>query len=73
MAEVISELVTIIFEKMWKSGEVLCNWKRESIIPIFKKEKKNPRIYTPVSLTSRKIMEQVNEESISKHPSGIFS
>ena len=40
LAEVVAELLSIIFEKLWLSGEVPRDWTNEHIIPIYKKGKK---------------------------------
>lgn len=37
LVDEVSEALSIIFEKSWQAGQVPTEWKRESIVLIFKK------------------------------------
>ncbi|GAB0190168.1 hypothetical protein GRJ2_001482100 [Grus japonensis] len=62
LADVIARPLSIIFERSWKTGEVLEDWRKANVTLVFKKGKEeDPGNYRPVSLTSipGKMMEQL--------------
>ncbi|KGL79366.1 RNA-directed DNA polymerase from mobile element jockey, partial [Tinamus guttatus] len=70
LADVIAKLLSIIFERSWRTGEVLEDWKKANVMPVFKKGKKeDPGNYRPVSLTSvpGKVMERLILALVSRH------
>jgi len=69
LADVIAEPLSIVFERSWRKGEVLEDWRKANVTPVFKEGKKeDPGNYKPVSLTSipGKMMEQLILEVIIK-------
>ena len=68
-SDVIAESFSIIFERSWRIGEVLEDWRKANVTPIFNKGKKeDPGNYRLVSLTSilGKMMEQLILEVITE-------
>jgi len=69
LADVVSEPLSTIFERSWRTGEVPKDWRKANVTPIFKKEKKEDRgNYRPVSLSSipGKMVDQLILEVINK-------
>ncbi|GAB0204360.1 mitochondrial enolase superfamily member 1 [Grus japonensis] len=69
LADFISMPLSIICERSRRTGEVPEDWRKASVTLVFKKGKKDPGNYSPVSLTSipGKMMEQLILEVINKH------
>ncbi|PKU40476.1 rna-directed dna polymerase from mobile element jockey- hypothetical protein [Limosa lapponica baueri] len=68
--EVIAGPLSILFEKSWRTGELLEDWRKASVTPVFKKGKKEDLgNYRLVSLTSipGKMMGWLVLGVISKH------
>ena len=67
MSDVVAELLSIIFEKLWLSNEIRGDWKKGNITPIFKKGRKGDQgNYRLVSLTSvpGKMTDQILPEDL---------
>ncbi|KAK4818855.1 hypothetical protein QYF61_020074 [Mycteria americana] len=70
LAEVLTKLLSIIYQQSWLTGEVPADWRLANVTPIFKKgRKEDPGNYRPVSLTSvlGKLMEQIILSAITRH------
>ncbi|GAB0186403.1 mitochondrial enolase superfamily member 1 [Grus japonensis] len=70
LADVIARLLSIIFERSWRTGEVPEDWKKANVTLVFKNGKKEDvGNYRPVSLTSipGKMVEQLILGVINKH------
>lgn len=65
--DIIARPLTIIFERLWRSGEVPEDWKKANVTPVFKKgEREDTGNYSLTSI-SGKMMEQLILEATSKH------
>jgi hypothetical protein len=66
----ISPILTFMFQKSAKTGELPSEWRQANVAPIFKKGKKQlPENYRPVSLTCicSKLMEHILASNIMQH------
>jgi len=69
LAEVTAELLSVVFNRPWKTGEVPEDWRIASVPLVFRKGKEEGLgNYRPVSLTSvpRMVMDQPIVAAISK-------
>ena len=69
LADVVTKPLSMIFEKLWYSGGVPGDWKKDNVTPIFKKSRKDdPTNYRTFSIISvpDKIMEQIPLEATTR-------
>ncbi|KAK4814043.1 hypothetical protein QYF61_006060 [Mycteria americana] len=62
LVEVLTKLLSILYQQSWLTGEVPVDWRLANVTPIYKKGwKEDPGNYKPISLTSvlGKVMEQI--------------
>ena len=52
LADMFAKPLSMIFEKLWQSGEVSGDWKKGNIAPIFKRVKKMTLETTNLSVSS---------------------
>ncbi|PKU39050.1 rna-directed dna polymerase from mobile element jockey-like [Limosa lapponica baueri] len=70
LAEVLTRVLSIIYQQSWLNREVPVDWRLANVMPIYKKgRKEDPRNYRHVSLTlvPEKIMEQITSSAITQH------
>ena len=76
LSEPIASILTIIFKKLYESGEIPDDWKCANITPIYKKGSKyDVSNYRPISLMriSSKLMKHIIASSIMRHAITITS
>lgn len=69
IADVIAEILFIIFERSWRGKEVSEDWRKASVTPAFRKQEGGPRKLQSASpsLWPGKVMEQLIIDVIFKH------
>lgn len=69
LADIVTRPLSMIFSESWWSDEVPGDWKKGSVMPIFKGRKSNPGYYLLVSLSSvpGKTMEQILLKAMLRH------
>ncbi|KAK4830772.1 hypothetical protein QYF61_013261 [Mycteria americana] len=70
LADVLTKLLSIIYQQSWLTGEVPVDWRLANVTPIFKKgRKEDPGNYRLVSLTAvpGKLMKQIILSAITRH------
>ncbi|KAK4821563.1 hypothetical protein QYF61_022223, partial [Mycteria americana] len=68
--DVLTKLLSVLYQQSWLTGEVLVDWRLANVMPIHKKgQKEDLGKYRPVSLTSvpGKVMEQIILSAITRH------
>ena len=50
LVDIIARLLSVIFERTWRIGEVPKPWKKANVTPVFRKGKKDLGNYRPVNL-----------------------
>ena len=73
LGEVLTKLLSFIYQQSWLTGEVAVDWKLAKVTPIDKKGwREDQGNYRPVSLTlvPGKVMEQIILSAITQHGAG---
>ncbi|KAJ7416117.1 RNA-directed DNA polymerase from mobile element jockey-like protein [Pitangus sulphuratus] len=67
LVDTLARLLLIIFERLWKSGEVLGDWKKENVTPVFQRRRPRELRTNQPPLHPGKVIECLILEAIAVH------